>query len=204
MLKRLSLRLLHALVPTAMVVAIVAPTLPSQGFGPTPGLVARGLLWISVKQNWGMYAPDPQRAQIYMDLEAEYADGSTALLREHDDVLQGWGTTWAWRKTRVDIWRFYANFHAEGRNDNRTWYLRSVCVREARTGEAPRKISMFHVKRRFASPAAVRAGKPGLGEPDRRLVTVQYCGTEPARSMIERDRELNPELYVQPGAAPHG
>ncbi|MBC8072749.1 MAG: hypothetical protein IAG13_30795, partial [Deltaproteobacteria bacterium] len=168
MLKRLALRLLHALVPTAMVVAIVVPTLPSDGFGPLPGLVARGLLLVSVKQTWGMYAPDPQRAQTYMDLEAEYADGSVALLREHDDVLHGWGTTWAWRKTRVDIWRFYANFHADRRNDNRSWYLRSVCVREARTGEEPRKLSMFHVKRRFASPEAVRAGKPGLGAPDRR------------------------------------
>jgi hypothetical protein len=189
------LRVLHAMVPTVLVVAIVAPTLPGDRFGPLPGWIGRALLTISVKQNWGMYAPDPQRAQVYMDLEAEYADGTTAPLLESDDVRDGWGSTWEWRKTRLDIWRFYANFHSDGRNDNRSWYLRAVCVREARAGKLPRKIAMYQVKRRFAAPEAVRAGKPGLGEPDRRLVTVQYCGTEPTRTMIERDREQHPELH---------
>ncbi|HWB77728.1 MAG TPA: hypothetical protein VG755_22330 [Nannocystaceae bacterium] len=194
-MKRVLLRLLHALVPTAMVVAIVVPTLPSERFGPLPGELAKGLLFVSVKQTWGMYAPDPQRAQIYMELEAEYPDGSTASLLESDDVEHGWGTTWAWRKTRLDIWRFYANFHADRRNDNRTWYLRAVCVREARTGRVPRKITMYHVKRKFTSPQGVRAGKPGLSEPERKLVTVQYCTTSPARDMIDDDRELHPELH---------
>jgi len=189
------LRILHALVPTALVIAIVAPTLPSERFGPVPGDIARALLFVSVKQTWGMYAPDPQRAQIYMELEAEYDDGSVAALVESEDVERGWGTTWAWKKTRLDIWRFYANFHADRRNDNRTWYLRAVCVREARTGHVPRKLTMYHVKRRFVSPQAVRSGQPALGEPERKLVTVQYCNTSPAREMIAEDREAHPELH---------
>lgn len=189
------LRLLHALVPTLMVVAIVAPALPTKYFGPVPGAVARTLLLVSIKQTWGMYAPDPQRSHTYMDLEALYDDDSKASLQESHDVEHGWGTTWAWRKTRMDIWKFYANFHPDKRNDHRTWYLRQVCVRESRTGHTPRKITMYHVKRRFTAPAKVLAGAPGLGAPDRKLVTVVFCGTSPVREMIEADRELHPELH---------
>ena len=190
-----ALRILHALVPTALVVAIVAPALPSARFGEFPSLVARGLLLVSIKQTWGMYAPDPQRAQTYMDLEALYDDGSTASLSESLELEHGWGTTWAWRKTRMDIWKFYANFHPDRRNDHRTWYLRSVCVREARTGHTPHKITMHQVKRRFTAPAKVARGAPGLGEPDRSLVTIVFCTTSPVREMIEDDRQLNPELH---------
>ncbi len=189
------LRLLHALVPTALLVGIVAPVLPTAHFGPVPGAVARALLLVSIKQSWAMYAPDPQRAHTYMELEALYPDGSTAPLEESVDVERGWGTTWAWRKTRMDIWRFYANFHPARRNDNRTWYLRLVCVREARRGEPPRKITMHQVKRRFTPPAKVAAGAPGLRDPVRQLVTVAYCNASPAREMIEADRRLNPELH---------
>lgn len=189
------LRILHALVPTVFVVGIVAPALPTAHFGELPGRVARTLLLVSIKQTWGMYAPDPQRAQTYMDLEALYDDDTTAPLQESLDLEQGWGTTWAWRKTRMDIWKFYANFHPERRNDHRTWYLRSVCVREARAGKTPRKITMHQVKRRFTAPAKVAKGAPGLGAPDRRLVTVVYCNTSPVREMIAADRELHPELH---------
>jgi len=189
------LRLLHALVPTLMVVAIIAPALPTKYFGPVPGFVARALLLVSIKQTWGMYAPDPQRSHTYMDLEAIYDDDSTASLQESHDVEHGWGTTWAWRKTRMDIWKFYANFHPDKRNDHRTWYLRQVCVREARTGHTPRKITMYHVKRRFTAPSKVLAGAPGLGTPDRKLVTVVFCRTSPVPEMIEADRELHPELH---------
>lgn len=188
-------RLLHALVPTALVVGIVAPVLPTEYLGPVPGAVAKVLLHVSIKQNWAMYAPDPQRSHTYMDLEAVYADGTKAQLEESLDLEHGWGTTWAWRKSRMDIWRFYANFHPARRNDNRTWYLRSVCVREARRGELPRKITMHHVKRRFTPPAKVAAGAPDLGEPVRQLVTVVYCNASPVREMIAADRALNPELH---------
>lgn len=194
------LRWLHALVPTLLAVAVVAPALPSKHFGELPGVVAKGLLLVSIKQTWGMYAPDPQRAQTYMDLEALYDDGSTTQLAESDDLETGWGTTWAWRKTRMDIWKFYANFNPEKRNDHRTWYLRLVCVREARTGLTPRKITMHQVKRRFTAPAKVAAGAPGLGEPERRLITVAYCNTSPVKEMIDEDRRLHPELYPEDDA----
>ncbi len=191
---RLIGKLAHALVPTAMCVAIVAPALPREHFGEVPGEIARALLFISIKQTWGMYAPDPQRAHLVMDLVAHYDDGTEAPLRESDDLQTAWGTTWAWHKRRVDIWRYYANFNPDKRNDNRTWYLRAVCVREARTGRVPKKITMYQVKRRFTQPGAVARGAEDLGAPERRLVTVAYCRTVPTAEMIAEDALANPEL----------
>lgn len=187
--------LLHALVPTALCVLIVAPALPRERFGEVPGVLAKLALHVSIKQTWGMYAPDPQRAHTYMDLVAVYDDGREVALEESEDLVDGWGTIWAWHKSRVDIWRFYANFNPDKRNDNRTWYLRSVCVREARRGRAPKTIKMFQVKRRFTPPHKVARGAPTLGEPERRLVTVAHCGTEPTRSMIADDAAVNPGAH---------
>ncbi len=187
------LRLLHALLPTALVVAIVAPTLPTERFGPAPGAIARVLLQVSVKEVWGMYAPDPQRAQTYMELVAEYRDGRVAGLEENDELANGWGTHWAWDKTRMSIWRHYANYHPDSRNDNRTWYLRMVCVREARRGDPPVIVRMFQVKRRFGTPRAVAHGGPSLSEAERKLVTLAYCESGPVKQMIDLDRARRPE-----------
>lgn len=168
---------------------IVVPALPGSIAGPLPQTIGSLARTVSFQQRWGMYAPNPQRAQVYMDLTAVYADGRKEELEETIDTREGWGTHWFWDKNRVDIWRFYANYHPDKRNDNRTWYLRGVCVREARRGEIPDKIVMYHVRRRFAPPDKVRQGALGLGRPVRKLVTVQYCKTKQVLEMIERDRE---------------
>jgi hypothetical protein len=190
---KLALRLLHACVPILMTAAIVLPVLPGEGWGPLPRLLGRAMLVIGVKQSWGMYAPDPQRSHHYMELVAHYDDGREVPLEENVDVDEGWGTTWAWKKTRLDIWKFYANFHPKKRSEHRLWYLRMVCVREARKGETPQKITMHHVTRRFTAPAKVRKGAPGLGEPRRELVTVQHCRTPPTNKMIEEDQARRAE-----------
>ena len=140
-----------------------------------------------------MYAPDPQRSHRYMELVAHYDDGTEVPLEENIDVDEGWGGTWAWRKTRLDIWKFYANFHPKKRNEHRIWYLRMVCVREARAGRIPEKITMHHVTRKFTSPLKVRKGAPGLGDPVRELVTVQHCHTPPTRAMIAEDQARQTE-----------
>ncbi|MFO0633377.1 MAG: hypothetical protein U0168_11045 [Nannocystaceae bacterium] len=116
-----------------------------------------------------------------------------APLRESDDLQTAWGTTWAWHKRRVDIWRYYANFNPDKRNDNRTWYLRAVCVREARTSRAQEDHDVpgqaaLHPARRG------RAWGRDLGAPERRLVTVAYCRTVPTAEMIAEDALANPEL----------
>jgi hypothetical protein len=184
---KVALRLLHALVPITLAAAILLSVVPGEGWGPLPRLLGRAMLVVSVKQSWGMYAPDPQRSHHYMELAARYDDGTEVLLEESVDVERGWGTTWAWQKTRLDIWKFYANFHPKKRNEHRLWYLRMVCVREARNGLVPEKIMMHHVTRRFTSPGKVRKGSPGLGEPVRTLVTVQHCRTAPVDAMIAED-----------------
>jgi hypothetical protein len=186
---RVALRLLHALAVLAIATAVVLPSIPTTVIGPISGWVARPLAWVSLKQVWQMYAPDPQRAQSYIELTSVERDGTLRELEETVDARNGWGTTWAWRKTRVDIWRHYAGYHPDGRNENRTWYLRAVCVREARRGVVPEKIRMGTVKRRFTPPEKVRAGAPGLGAEQRReTVTVQYCSDPVVREMIAHDR----------------
>jgi len=184
---RAILRIAHALVPIAMAMAIVLPTLPAEWLAPLPRMLGRAQLVVGVKQSWGMYAPDPQRSQSYMELWAHYDDGTSEPLEENADLEHGWGTTWAWKKRRLDIWKYYANFSPNKRNDHRTWYLRMVCVREARKGRVPQKITMHLVKRKFASPTRVMKGAPGLGPPERKLITVQHCRTPPTGEMIADD-----------------
>jgi hypothetical protein len=140
---------------------------------------------ISLVHNWNMYAPDPQRAHTYLAVHAEFADGRRVALAEAEQAASAWTRIWGWQKTRVDVWRFYAAMNADKPNVNRTWYLRSVCVREALArGEAPTQIVAERVRRRFTSPDRVRAGQPGLGPLDRKHVGAVDCRTFPVRDMI--------------------
>jgi hypothetical protein len=196
---------LHAAFVLAIVSSILIPVIPGKYIpiqfcddeGKCRSLSAVVEDWerkISIKQGWQMYAPNPQRAHIYMNLTAIYPDGTERELEETLQEHSAWGTHWLWDKTRVDIWRQYANFNPRKRNRNRIWYLRGVCVREARRGDIPQRIVMYAVRRRFTPPEQVRAGKPGLGKPRRELVTVQYCKTPQLLEMIEQDRANRGEL----------
>lgn|GEM_PF-1435685 len=188
-------RLVHVVWALGLGSIVLLPNLPRERFGELPGVVAGRLRPISFVQSWRMYAPDPQRSQTYMNLVAHYPGGREVELEETIQEKNGWTVTWAGNKTRVDIWRHYANFHGTGRNDNRTWYLRAVCVREARKGEVPTRISMTQVRRRFATPERVGEGKPDLGR-RRRLKNVNHwmpCKTKIVMKMIEADRERRGE-----------
>src|SRR5690606_412835 len=140
-------------------------------------------------QTWNMYAPDPQRAHSYLAVYAEFVDGRREALVEAHQANAGWDTTWAGLKTRADIWRFYAVLNADKGNPNRTWYLRSVCVREALArGVVPRKIVAERVRRRFTSPDRVREGKPGLGPVERKPTQHIDCAAWPVPEMIAAAR----------------
>ncbi len=180
-------RILHAAFALAVVAFVLVPNVPSKML-PLSGTLAKLGLTVSFKQGWQMYAPNPQRAHAYMNLTAVYDDGSEAYLEESLQENRAWNTHWMWNKTRVDIWRQYANFGAKHRNDNRTWYLKGVCVREARKGPIPHRILMHHVRRRFTAPHKVAKGAPDLGPPKRTLTTVQYCRNPVVLEMIEADR----------------
>jgi hypothetical protein len=181
-------RLAHVAAVLAIVVAIVAPVLPASLAGAWPSKVSTWERWLSIRQGWQMYSPNPQRAQSYMNLEAVDAAGTRRPLEESEQEENAWGTHWAWNKTRVDIWRQYANFSPKKVNRNRVWYLKAMCVREARRGPIPQKIVMYQVRRRFAPPQDARSGKSGLGRPVRDLITVQYCKSKEVLRMIDQDR----------------
>ena len=183
-------RLARALCVLALGVIIVAPNLPKEWIGEWPSTIVSYGRKVSFVQRWKMYAPNPQRAQTYMNLTAHFDDGTTVDLEETLQERDGWGRTFAWNKTRVDIWRHYANFNPKRANDHRKWYLRGVCVREARRGRMPDKIVMEQVTRRFAPPEKVAAGRRGLGRPRKRLVTVAYCKVKRVRDMLEADPVL--------------
>ena len=167
----------------AIVALIVGPVVP----GPWAGPLAKQLRRISVIQSWRMYAPDPQRAQSYLALYAELADGSQVPLAEAVAAEQGWGSVWDWQKRRVDIWRAFAS--GEKPSPHRTWYMRGVCVREARArGEAPVRIVAQRVRRSLTHPDAVAQGKPSLGVLKRTDLQTIRCADWPSRQMLAEDR----------------
>jgi len=169
---------------------VVVPALPAYTTFGVSRAMARWLKTISVSQRWGMYAPDPQRAHAYMDLVAEYDDGTSEALEESKQAALGWTTNWMWTKTRLDIWRHHAGFfRSSKRNSNRDWYLRGVCVREwRRTGTRPKHIVMNQSRRGFTSPQQVRSGAPDLQPPTHKRIAVQNCRDAIVRRMIEDDR----------------
>lgn len=190
--QRAPVRVLRALVVLALGVVVVGLNVPSRYLGERLGQASSELggqlRSLSFVQSWKMYAPNPQRAQTYMNLTAHYEDGSSVSLWETEQERGGWRTHFAWNKTREDIWRHYANFHPQRANEHRKWYLRGVCVREARAGRTPDKIIMEQVTRRFTPPHRVAEGAPALGRPQTRLVTVSYCKVKQVREMIEADQ----------------
>jgi hypothetical protein len=177
------IRAVRSLTALALVTVIVAPLVP----GPLGGPIVEQLRKISVLQTWNMYAPDPQRAQSYLSLHAELADGTRVPLAEAIQAEHGWDRVLDWQKRRHDIWRIIVS--GQKQVAHRSWYLRGVCVREDRArGEPPRKIIAERVRRRFTSPAAVAAGKPGLGGVTRTDVQTLRCDERQARAMIAADR----------------
>jgi hypothetical protein len=183
-------RLLSGVWGLSLVGLILIPSAPKGLTGPVGPFVAKSLRKVSVSQHWGMYVPNPQRSHGYMTLTAHYKDGRSEELEETEVERNGWATTWFGVRTRMAIWRYYAELHPKKRSRNREWYLRGACVRETRrTGEIPQKLVMSVVRRRFAPPEAVKAGKLALGQPNKTLVTVQYCNRKAVRVMIEADRE---------------
>ena len=81
----------------------------------------------------------------------------------------------------------------ETSNRNRTWYLRGVCVREARRGYDVRRIEMHRVYRRIRAPDRVRAGNGTLGPIKRTKAQDGSCNVAIIREMIATDPFGDPE-----------
>jgi len=176
-------RTLRTLSALAIIALIVGPVVPGPWARPLAGQLKR----ISVIQSWRMYAPDPQRAQSYLALYAELADGTRVPLPEAIDAENGWGSVWDWQKRRVHIWRSFSA--GEKPTPNRTWYMRGVCVREDRIrGEAPRRIIAERLRRTLTHPDAVAQGRPALGPLVRKDLQSIRCEDWPSRLMLAADR----------------
>lgn len=145
---------------------------------------------ISLSQTWAMYAPDPGRGHFYMQIKAYDADGTVRELEESFMAETGWGTARAWRRSRLDIWQHAVARRIDKVNRNRTWYLRGVCLREARRGHDVRRLEMTRTYRRIRSPQQVREGKGILGPPKVKKAQDGSCRVKIIRDMIALDAEL--------------
>jgi hypothetical protein len=143
---------------------------------------------ISLSQTWSMYAPDPGRGHFYMRIKAHDADGTVRELDETYMAEHGWGTARAWNRSRADIWQHAVTRRIDKVNRNRTWYLRGVCLREARRGYDVKRLEMSRVYRRIRTPEQVREGKDILGPPKIKKAQDGSCRVKIIRDMIELDR----------------
>jgi hypothetical protein len=142
---------------------------------------------LSLSQSWNMYAPDPGKGHFYMELYAHDADGTVRKLEDSRMAEEGWGTAWAWERTRLDIWQHTVTRRIDKASRNRTWYLRGVCLREARRGYDVRRIEMTRVYRRIRPPDRVREGAETLGPIKRSKAQDGSCNVAVIREMIATD-----------------
>ncbi len=176
----------------AVAALIVVPAIPLGLLGLRHAELAtdieRTTLLFSVSQKWKMYSPNPRGGMEYLNLTAHYKDGRTEDLEETEVERRGWGTVWDWEKSRKHVWLSYLTAEPDENHPRRTWFLRGVCIREARRrGELPEKITVQLLRRRFAPPDRVRAGEPGLGPEQRRELEAQTCQTPEVWAMLEAD-----------------
>jgi hypothetical protein len=186
-------RAFHVAFPLLLAALILVSSLPEHrvpaALAPAYAGFQDFLRSLSLSQTWGMYAPNPSIRHAYPRLIAEDADGGTRGLRENELEAAGWEPVPFWRRTRMDIWRYQVGFRNTDRpNAFRTWYLRSICVREWREGQQPARITMEEVLRHFRSPDAVLRGSHFLSEPQIFEVESVDCRSRPVQAMIESDR----------------
>jgi hypothetical protein len=149
---------------------------------------------VSLSQTWSMYAPDPGRGHFYMRIKAYDADGTVRELDETYMAEHGWGTARAWNRSRLDIWQHAVTRRIDQVNRNRTWYLRGVCVREARRGHDVKRLEMTRVYRRIRTPEQVRKGKGILGPTKTRKAQDGSCRVKIIQDMIALDRARRGEV----------
>jgi hypothetical protein len=142
---------------------------------------------LSLSQSWKMYAPDPPKGHFYMELYAHDVDGEVRKLDDSHMAEHGWGTAWAWNRTRRDIWHLTVTRNIDKSNRNRTWYLRGVCLREARRGHQVQRLEMIRVYRRIRAPDRVQEGADLLGPVKRSKAQDGSCNVAIIRDMIAED-----------------
>jgi len=188
-------RSVEALWVLCLAALIVVPALPGEWQTELSRNVIAWTKKVSMSQRWAMYAPNPQRGLAYLSVRGRHLDGHEEPLPEALAADQGWGTNWAWNKRRSDIWGFYAAISKQkGGNLRRTWFVKSLCVREARLHEDPARILLVdRLSRGFTAPDKVRAGAPDLGPVKRLPVQKIDCAFPLIQEMLDEDRRLHGE-----------
>jgi len=152
------------------------------------GPVGAALRHVGVASGWRMYSPDVARDAAAVTLFATMADGERRALHPEAELeAAAWGAFGAWNKTRMDVWRAAALGDLRRGSHARQWYLRAACVREARRGEVPVRITMEAVVRQIPTPADARAGAPELGPRKRVHLGSVHCESPRVAAMIEAD-----------------
>lgn len=183
-------RVVNVVVPLVLMTLLLFSALPRERVPET--LQARHdalmetLRNLSISQRWSMYAPNPSRGHFYLELRAVDADGTVRELEEQERI--DWGTAWVWERDRTDIWLHAIARHFDEVNRNRTWYMRGLCVREARRGYDVRRIEVRRVERNIRAPDKVATGKPLLGPVKRVEGQATSCRVDIIREMLEFDR----------------
>ncbi|MFO7565192.1 MAG: hypothetical protein R6X02_21285 [Enhygromyxa sp.] len=184
-------RAVNVVFPLLLGGLMVFAALPSdkvpESLQPKRERLSQAMRKLSLSQSWKMYAPDPPKGHFYMELYAHDLDGSVRKLEDSRMAEEGWGTAWAWSRTRRDIWHLTVTRHIDKTNRNRTWYLRGVCLREARRGFQVKRLEMRRVYRRIRAPDRVRAGAELLGPIKRTRAQDGSCNVAIIRSMIAED-----------------
>jgi hypothetical protein len=170
-----------------MVIAAVRTDDVPDALRPARERLTEAMRKVSLSQSWKMYAPEPGTGHFYMELYAHDADGTVRELEETEKAEHGWGTAWAWNRTRKDIWHLSVTRHADQVNRNRTWYMRGVCLREARRGHPVKKLVMWRAYRRIRAPDRVLAGAETLGPIKRSKAQEGTCNVQIIREMIAED-----------------
>ncbi|NVB40863.1 hypothetical protein G6O69_23695 [Pseudenhygromyxa sp. WMMC2535] len=142
---------------------------------------------LSLSQRWQMYAPDPTRGHAYPELIAYDAQGNARVLPESRLVEEGWGTWWAWERNRRQLWEHIIVRKIDKVNRHRIWYLRGLCMREARLGHAVERVELRRVYRRVRPPEKVLKGDALLGPPKIRKGRDTSCKVKIIREMIAAD-----------------
>jgi hypothetical protein len=185
-------RAVNVLVPLALGLVLIAAAVPLDKFPEHAHehreTLINSMRKLSLSQKWGMYAPDPARGHSYLEIIAHDVDGGVRPLEESQMVTDGWGTVWAWKRTRRHIWQYTLTRNIEKTHRNRVWYMRGLCVREDRLGHTVDHFEVSRVYRRIRSPERVREGAELLGPLKRTRGQDASCKVEIIREMIEEDR----------------
>lgn len=151
--------------------------------------LSKAMRKISLSQTWKMYAPNAARSHNFIEVVAHDSEGNHWVVEE-EQAMVDWGTAWFWKRDRRSIWQHTTTRKPKETNRNRTWYMRGICLREARKGREVRRVEMFRLFRRIRKPSRVRDGAAVLGPVKRLKMQDTSCRVEVIKRMVAEDRSV--------------